>query len=428
MLPSNSCQCTTGYPLPESMLVPPWWTKLGLSYRHSFRIKEDPPGKENSLPTDRQGVADSSRTWRHGVSVLVPSLTFDSLGQHTQQQLKVTRKATEPNMAPTEPPPPYNISDHKPAQPTTTILNSPTELFYGKRIAPRTVPNAMAPPSNNVHPQINLSRLSISTMQPPQPQIMPPTPPSPLVKRTTLFKSQPAAEVVAPAMASAMASAMAPVMAPVMAQGNTSGDESSGGGGPKKPTKLYKQDPSFRQRSASLQQPDSNQPPFEFRTSRTIPINHESRGRTVSAQHLQPGPTPEVQDASPRVVSTPVAPTVRELSPSPSRNLLRRSWLPGGRSRSNSIDLSRNSGAYAWVMSDDSQPEYNYSLLKNAEKVRKHVYCSRRFEKLTFSFCQLGARAVERKRVNTGSSLPKSNRVQRFFQSSRIRRQFVLRL
>jgi hypothetical protein len=59
-----------------------------------------------------------------------------------------------------------------------------------------------------------------------------------------------------------------------------------------------------------------------------------------------------------------------EGSQSPSRAAkVRRSWLPGGgRSRSNS-EVSNVVKSEAWVMADETQAEYNSSLLRNGEKV-----------------------------------------------------------
>ncbi|KOS16902.1 hypothetical protein ESCO_004742 [Escovopsis weberi] len=70
-------------------------------------------------------------------------------------------------------------------------------------------------------------------------------------------------------------------------------------------------------------------------------------------------------------------------SPSPSsqtsaRSKTRRSWLPSGRSRANSFEMkdgahARNNSAgenvSAWVIAEDSRPEYNTSFLRNGEKV-----------------------------------------------------------
>ncbi|TPX16683.1 uncharacterized protein E0L32_003624 [Thyridium curvatum] len=58
-------------------------------------------------------------------------------------------------------------------------------------------------------------------------------------------------------------------------------------------------------------------------------------------------------------------------SPAPDRGKIRRSFLPGSRSRSNSHDFgqSANGTAAAWVMSPESNAEYNLNLLTNGEKV-----------------------------------------------------------
>ncbi|KAH7329076.1 hypothetical protein B0I35DRAFT_346362 [Stachybotrys elegans] len=96
----------------------------------------------------------------------------------------------------------------------------------------------------------------------------------------------------------------------------------------------------------------------------------EPRGRSTSAQ--VPPSSPRDHTGGSRVASTPTNLRPAGQSQSPSGGKLRRSWLPGGRSRSNSTDVSNNSGlpSYAWVMSDESShAEYNTSYLVNAEKV-----------------------------------------------------------
>lgn len=100
----------------------------------------------------------------------------------------------------------------------------------------------------------------------------------------------------------------------------------------------------------------------------------DARGRSVSA-HVHG--TARTSTSGTRVISSPAQPT--GMSPSgsaghsPSRGRLRRSWLPGMRSRSNSIDPTGTHGAngksVAWVMSDGSNAEYNHSFLVNGDKV-----------------------------------------------------------
>ena len=56
-------------------------------------------------------------------------------------------------------------------------------------------------------------------------------------------------------------------------------------------------------------------------------------------------------------------------SQSPSRGRLRRSWMPGGRSRSNSEEVGKKSTMQAWVMTEETASEYNPTFLRNGEKV-----------------------------------------------------------
>ncbi|KAK4202240.1 hypothetical protein QBC40DRAFT_305275 [Triangularia verruculosa] len=48
---------------------------------------------------------------------------------------------------------------------------------------------------------------------------------------------------------------------------------------------------------------------------------------------------------------------------------IRKSWLPGARSRSNSTDLGKQAGSGAWIMSPDNQVDYNVAPLFTGDKV-----------------------------------------------------------
>ncbi|TQS32856.1 hypothetical protein Golomagni_06817, partial [Golovinomyces magnicellulatus] len=93
------------------------------------------------------------------------------------------------------------------------------------------------------------------------------------------------------------------------------------------------------------------------------------RGRTVSSH-----PTVAITDTNGDQEPIPSLPSPHKASPqsasqSPSRGRIR-SWMPGGgRSRSNSIDVSQTSNMQAWIMSEDQPTEYNTSFLNNGEKV-----------------------------------------------------------
>ncbi|KAI3586576.1 hypothetical protein IWW34DRAFT_781967 [Fusarium oxysporum f. sp. albedinis] len=180
----------------------------------------------------------------------------------------------------------------------------------------------------------------------PQPQIMAPIPPSPEVQRATMSPQE-------------------PNMPPPPIPTSPSDNVSSGGG------KLRKENPAARSRSGSLQHTSSNSNGDSIqalKTRQTSPV--PDRGRRSSSVQ---SPNSRNNNTKSRVVSTPLAirpgSSKGDASQSPTRGRLRRSWLPGGRSRSNSMDVSNTNTSTAWVLSDDTQAEYNASFLKNGEKV-----------------------------------------------------------
>lgn len=141
-----------------------------------------------------------------------------------------------------------------------------------------------------------------------------------------------------------------------------------------------------RRRSNSLQQsdiPSVDQHRGARLQSRrgTSPI---PKGRSVSA-NPPPGRKGTQEDGRVRLVSSPQgalamggssAHSSRDISPTrgggSDRGIKRMSWLPGGRSRSNSISEPTKEhapNATAWIMSPESQADYNVGFLLNGEKV-----------------------------------------------------------
>ena len=108
---------------------------------------------------------------------------------------------------------------------------------------------------------------------------------------------------------------------------------------------------------------------------RGSPSPKPSRQRSVSAHPPTSKRQSQIYEA-PRVPSLPS--TSRPQSSYDSDGAgseklkVRRSWLPGGRSRSNSQDLTQQPmrNSTAWVLSPDNSAEYNVSYLTNGEKVR----------------------------------------------------------
>ncbi|KAK3300476.1 uncharacterized protein B0H64DRAFT_314396 [Chaetomium fimeti] len=104
---------------------------------------------------------------------------------------------------------------------------------------------------------------------------------------------------------------------------------------------------------------------------RQLSPNPNPRGRSVSAQ------PPVVRDAavdSSRAVSSPIQgrsvskPPSEGSPPATADKRKRKSWFPGARSRASS-DGTKPKARGAWVMSPDSQVDYNPALLVNGEKV-----------------------------------------------------------
>ena len=114
---------------------------------------------------------------------------------------------------------------------------------------------------------------------------------------------------------------------------------------------------------------------------RGSPSPAPNRQRSVSAhspsskrhsQHPDPPPLPPLPSAA-RPQSS-----CDSDGASSDRVKLRRSWLHGGRSRSNSQDMTQQAArnSVAWVLSPDNSAEYSVSFLVNGEKVRRAVGCS----------------------------------------------------
>lgn len=149
--------------------------------------------------------------------------------------------------------------------------------------------------------------------------------------------------------------------------------------------KLRKESPGSRRRSVSYQQQAASPvsstayPPSmasdltSGATPRTTTINSERRGRSNSIN-----PALSITDMALKTIPIPPIPAPRApVSPggsqSPSRGRNRRSWMPGSRSRSNSVEVSQKTGPQgAWIMGEDVKTDYNTSFLRNAEKVRSH--------------------------------------------------------
>lgn len=93
----------------------------------------------------------------------------------------------------------------------------------------------------------------------------------------------------------------------------------------------------------------------------------DPQGRS-SSTHVPPSNALSQTEGS-RVVSEQVRPVSKQSNDGDGRGRLRRSWLPGGRSRSGSKDLKKSSANAAWILTSDNHAEYNTSFLTSGGKV-----------------------------------------------------------
>lgn len=209
------------------------------------------------------------------------------------------------------------------------VQSSPTKMY----------PSNGFPPNVATFPPLEESTAFDFSQSAGNPQIMDPIPPSPVVQQSVVNIPEPTDP---------------PPVPPPQAS-------------PSK--KLRKGNPDARRRSGSLQLHSTGDLSIQALKSRqTSPI--PDRGRRSSSAQVPSQPNSR---SNSRVASAPL--TIRpgsskgELNQSPTRGRLRRSWLPGSQSRSNSIEVTNTNITNAWVLSDDAQTEYNTTFLKNGEKV-----------------------------------------------------------
>ena len=298
-----------------------------------------------------------SKLWGSRISSLLPTMKSPSSDPSS---------STPPPAPTTAPPPiPRNVVESSTSQssPTSTINDSVSTPSLRVTEPPLSLADEFEnslgiqnqnnqetkqdPPPQIALPESDIPAISMSLTNPEINAI----PPSPEMKRATLQKDP-----------------------PTETSTQISPPESTGGDS-QKSGKLQKSKPESRRRSDSLQHTRQDSSVQNLKTRQTSPKSEARGRRSVSAQ----SPSAKRKSGSgTRITSTPL--NARPMSShgdpsqSPTRGRLRRSWLPGGgRSRSNSIEVSNASNVAAWVMSDDTQAEYNATFLKNAEKVGESV-------------------------------------------------------
>lgn len=323
---------------------------------HAPQYEPDPysyPGSEtvasNPISTKSQSQSQSQK-WGARVSSLPPSLTTSQIDAHAIQRKPVGTIKGSPTEASTPPPPPpYREHD----------LKGPPTLHGEVHDAPAPERRPSTPSANtNSNFHLSSSLPILQTEIPPSALGIDQSPP-----RSTGPARSPFESTHTPTMAE---------HEPAAAVSPQRTDSLEGTAASTISRKLPKpsQEPR-RPRSSSYQAPPAGVPQPGVRSSQTMPLS-ERRGRSASSHPLLsvtdpagapslPPPQPASRGPSPRSNASN--------SQSPSRGRLRRSWMPGGRSRSNSEEVGKKSTMQAWVMTEETASEYNPTFLRNGEKV-----------------------------------------------------------
>ncbi|XP_044724724.1 uncharacterized protein HRG_02620 [Hirsutella rhossiliensis] len=300
-------------------------------------------------------LRSKSRTWSARVSSFLPPLissTADSPPQPVRR--KTAAEPTEPRPPLPPPPPPYASQD-SPASPSGPPTN---DAARAESLESPSSPSSYSPTDLSIRQSSaaaasmpHLDTASITLVSSPEAT---PTAPS----STSSPESRPAA------LARLESAAQTGARGSHVAEGSADSQKQS---------KLQKAVRQSRRRSKSLHQmPLISEPRPAPGDDSTFPP--ELRGRrsfSAQAPSIVAGDTPGLRLTPPPPSANLRPRSSKGSSQSPSRGRFRRSWFPGGlRSRSSSVDPSKKSKSYAWIMSDDkTQVEYNTSLLKNGEKV-----------------------------------------------------------
>ncbi|KAK1752508.1 hypothetical protein QBC47DRAFT_59390 [Echria macrotheca] len=108
--------------------------------------------------------------------------------------------------------------------------------------------------------------------------------------------------------------------------------------------------------SNRLQPQLASPPAARIRSSSARPASSHSSDETTPTRSVTPSNVPQSSASS-------------DGADSPGSKLKRRSWLPGGRSRSNSDDTTKAGQTGAWIIAPHGRADYSTANLVNAEKV-----------------------------------------------------------
>ncbi|KAK6841920.1 hypothetical protein PG987_002780 [Apiospora arundinis] len=139
---------------------------------------------------------------------------------------------------------------------------------------------------------------------------------------------------------------------------------------PRTPAKLTKRNTSAQRSRRNSMQDGAHQRTCQSPASRPVPCPGRSGKECLGPASPERRSTLGVSATTPTLTSRPGSSNGSQSPPrdADKRGRLRKSWLPGGRSRSNSVDVKNSKGASAWILGQ-TNTDYNTSILTNGEKV-----------------------------------------------------------
>ncbi|CRK19292.1 hypothetical protein BN1708_012596 [Verticillium longisporum] len=341
-LPASPTKTDEGFPFEQQTLkttngTPPAQTKPQAQPQQtqSSSASTEPQDKPVLRPTPRK-----SRTWAGRLSVFLPSLILPSTDHSPTSSSGVHRKPV-PDVSPVD-------SAHSQHQNPGLRSSQTFDLGFTSSTSadltlrhPSTIPHPTTapPPLPSQHPHDAPTSASL-----PQSQSLPlREAPTSAVRAPSQNRLRKERRQSPPTLAPPLPPQEAPPLPPDAGQF---------------PGKLQKDAPENRRRSNSVQQNRKSSFPMLGVQARATSPAPDSRGTSSSAQ--PPGT---------RIVSGQTSVNSQSPGREEKRGRLRRSWLPGGRSRSNSADLGTGQASQAWMLGDDTVGDYKTGFLLNGEKV-----------------------------------------------------------
>ncbi|KAF6813642.1 choriogenin hminor [Colletotrichum sojae] len=349
-------------------------TDIKSTTRTSVVEEKEKPAEPVLAPT-RPPNNRKSRSWGNRLSALFPSLIVQPTDQtqppplpqpaHQHQQLPIHRKPLpddSPATSPSDSAPSYHTSENPTVRPVTSSGLGLGIASESLDPPPPAAPTDAPPPIPTKVPFAPLDSSMTSDQQHLASAPRPTTPTASNMMAAPLPPQQPPP----PVPGKLRKEKTVPTAPPIPQTKDVPSPRAVSGPEPTSPAKLKKENHEPRKRSSSFQQ--ARRGSMAFLGIRSTSPGPDSRGRSTSAH--PPQARTDTGSSSGNTLGAPASTGSSSPTREERRGRLRRSWLPGGRSRSNSQDVTGVSqNSKAWVLSPDTVGDYNTSFLLNAEKV-----------------------------------------------------------